>query len=393
MRRRNKYTALVSALIFTLSFALNAGSNSRSLAPLVMTNSAGGINERVRVSVFGLFHPQTVIVEARQAMTVRIAGQEVAVQPGQRVVTSIATRRVVVERGEIRFAGERVEFVSRDGGEAEFTLAVPKKIRRLYRGRLAVVTSGRELVPVVSMELETAVASVTEAEAGPGTPMEALKAQAVAIRSYLVAGKPRHLFSDFCDTTHCQFLKSPPAANSPAAQAAEATRELVLAWQGKPFAAMYSASCAGRSHSLAEIGYAQRDYPYFGVKCEYCRRHPERWSATISGEDAATLLKKSDAERLRLARKLGWSTVPSNDYIGKAHGGVFDLSGVGRGHGLGLCERGGAAMAREGKSFREILEHYYPNTTLISIEPSGDRADVPSKGNPIPVVDFSTMAR
>jgi stage II sporulation protein D len=167
---------------------------------------------------------------------------------------------------------------------------------------------------------------------------------------------------------------------------------LVLAWQGKPFAAMYSASCAGRTHSLADIGYAQKDYPYFGVECAYCRRHPERWSGTISEEDAATLVKKSEAERLRLARKLGWNTVPSNDYSAKAHGGVVDLSGVGRGHGLGLCERGGAAMAREGKSFREILEHYYPNTTLVSIEPPGGRANVRSNGDPMPVTE-STMAR
>jgi stage II sporulation protein D len=326
-------------------------------------------------------------------MVAKLAGREISIEPGKRVVMSLARSRVSVVRGETTLVGKQVEFASRDGGEAEFTLAVPTKLRRRYRGQLAVIASGRELVPVVSMELETAVASVTAAEAAPGTPIEALKAQAVAIRSYLVAGGTRHSFSDFCDTTHCQFLKSPPAENSPAAQAAEATRGLALAWEGKRFAAMYSASCAGRTHSLAEIGYAQRGYPYFGVECEYCRRHPERWSATISEEDAATLAQKSEAERLRLARKLGWSTVPSNDYSANAHGGVVDLSGVGRGHGLGLCERGGAAMARAGKSFREILEHYYPNTTLVSIEPSSDRAIVPSGNSQVGIFGFSKMAR
>jgi peptidoglycan hydrolase-like amidase len=349
------------------------------LVSVLMLSSASVGAQRVKVSVFGLFHPRTVMVEASRPMLAKAAGREIVIEPGQRLVIGVAGAKVLVQRGETRLLGDRVEFASRNSGESEFTLAVPGKIRRVYRGQLAIVVSGRELVPVVSMELETAVASVNAAETAPGTPMEALKAQAVAIRSYLVAGGPRHPLSDFCDTTHCQFLKSPPAANSPAVQATEATRGLVLAWQGKPFAAMYSASCAGRTHSLSEIGYAQRDYPYFGVECEYCRRHPERWSATISEEDAATLLKKSDAERLRLARKLGWSTVQSNDYSTKAHEGVVDLSGVGRGHGLGLCERGGAAMASEGKNFREILEHYYPNTALISIEPSGDRAIVPSE--------------
>jgi stage II sporulation protein D len=41
---------------------------------------------------------------------------------------------------------------------------------------------------------------------------------------------------------------------------------------------------------------------------------------------------------------------------------------VGRGHGLGLCQRGAAAMASEGKNFREILMHYFPNATLESLK-------------------------
>ncbi len=376
-----------------LGLVPGTGSNSGSLAALVMTKANESAGSQVTIAVFGLFHPRIVTVEALRPMAAKDGGREIVIEPGQRVVMSVASRKVLVQRGETRLVGERVALVSRNGDEADFTLTVPGKIRRNYRGQLVVVASGRELVPVVSIELETAVASVTAAEAAPGAPMEALKSQAVAIRSYLVAGGPRHQFSDFCDTTHCQFLKSPPAPNAPVAQAAEATRGLVLAWEGKPIAAMYSASCAGRTHSLAEIGYAKRDYPYFGVECEYCRRYPERWSATISEEDAATLVKKSEAERLRLARKLGWNTVPSNDYSAKPHGGLVDLSGVGHGHGLGLCERGGAAMAREGKNFREILEHYYPNTTLVSIEPSGDRANVPSETHVPADSSRLTMAR
>ena len=338
--------------------------------------------ERVSVSVLGLFHPSVLTVEAERPLVIRADGRELALGTGQRARVSLSGKKIVVEAAESRLVSEQVEFSAKDGEEVEFALAVPGRIHRSYRGRLEVRLADRheqgstnrgyrssqtELVPVVSMELEVAVASVNAAEAAPGTPMEALKAQAVAIRSYFVAGGSRHRLSDFCDTTHCQFLKSPPAKGSPAAKATEATRGLVLAWEGKPFAAMYSASCAGRTHSLAEIGYAQRDYPYFAVECEYCRRHPERWSATISREDAATLAKKTEAQRLRLGRKLGWSTVPSNDYSAKDRGSVVDLSGVGRGHGLGLCERGGSAMAHEGKNFREILEHYYPNTTLESV--------------------------
>ena len=331
-----------------------------SVSVLVFTTSAFAV-ERVRVSVFGLFHPKQITIESKQPLLVKAGEREFVLEPGQRGTLSLVDAKVSVDG---RSRAGRVSVAPREGGEAEFYLAVPGKIRRMYRGQVAVIVSGKELLPVVSMELETAVASVNAAEAAPGAAIEALKAQAVAIRSYLLAGKPRHTESDFCDTTHCQFLKSPPPKESLAAQATAATLGLVLAWQGKPFAAMYSASCAGRTHSLAEIGYTVRDYPYFAVECDYCRRNPERWTATVSREDAAALASKSEAERIKLARKLGWSTVPSNDHSAKSNGTMVDLAGVGRGHGLGLCQRGAAGMAQEGKSFREILIHYYPNAEL-----------------------------
>src|SRR5260221_12003531 len=104
------------------------------------------------------------------------------------------------------------------------------------------------------MDVETAVASIVVAESPPHAPMEALKAQAVAARSFLAAGKGRHSGFDFCDTTHCQFLRQPPAADSPAAQATSATRGLVLAYKGRGFAAMYSASCGGRAPTLGKRG-------------------------------------------------------------------------------------------------------------------------------------------
>lgn len=336
-----------------------------TLCVLLMIACSASAAERVSVAVFGLFQPRKITVESKQSLLVKAGAQQFTLEPGQRAVVTLTNGRVLVDE---HIAGDRISIAPREGGDADFNLAIATKIRRNYRGDLTIVSRNGELVPIVSMELETAVASINSAEATPGATLEALKAQAVAIRSYLVAAKPRHLDADFCDTTHCQFLKSPPPKESLAAQATEATRGLVLAWRGKPFAAMYSASCSGRTHSLAEIGYSVRDYPYFAVECDYCRRHPERWTATVSTEDAAALASKSESDRVRLARKLGWNTVPSNDHSATPNGTTVDLSGVGRGHGLGLCQRGAAAMAREGRGFQEILQHYYPNTHLESLD-------------------------
>jgi SpoIID/LytB domain protein len=44
--------------------------------------------------------------------------------------------------------------------------------------------------------------------------------------------------------------------------------------------------------------------------------------------------------------------------------GGFVLRGAGWGHGVGLCQIGAAVMAGQGKSYEEILAHYYPGTNL-----------------------------
>jgi stage II sporulation protein D len=213
------------------------------------------------------------------------------------------------------------------------------------------------------MDLETAVASAVEAESGTDTPPEALKAQAVVARSYFLAGGGRHRDFDFCDLTHCQFLREPPAQDSPATIATVETRGLVLTFEEKPFAAMFSRSCGGHTRTPAEVGLPGNRYPYFSVLCEFCYQSPYRWTRRLSSRDAA-LLAKGESGRLAVDKRLGWNTVPSNNFASREEDGQMILEGVGQGHGIGLCQRGARAMAEEGGSFRQILSHYFPNATL-----------------------------
>jgi len=218
----------------------------------------------------------------------------------------------------------------------------------------------------------TAVASIVAAESLTETPFEALAAQAIATRSYLAASHGRHREFDFCDTTHCQFLREPPAPGTPVAQAVEATRDMVLAYESEPFAAMYTRSCSGRTHTPTELGFPGAVYPYYSVECKYCRANPMRWSSRISAEDAAALASSNEPARLRAARHLGWGTIPSNDFIMKNENGEILVEGTGQGHGIGLCQSGAKAMAADGADFRHILRHYYPNTTIVRIHKLAD---------------------
>lgn len=341
-----------------------------AMLALILTTSPA-VAQDVRVSVLGLFHPREVSVSgpAGSALVVHALGESVVLEQSSGVSTAeiqISGGEVVLRVGSRFLRGPNITVTSRNEGPADFHLSVAGKITRHYRGTLEVKPVSRALTAVVSMDLETAVASVVAAEGAADTPSEALKALAVAARSYFVAGKGRHRDFDFCDTTHCQFLREPPAGNTAAAHATAATRGLVIAYQSQPFAPMYTRSCSGHTLTPAEAGLPHARYPYYSVDCKYCREHPSPWQSRLSNEDAETLHNSDESSRLNLDRRLGWGAVPSNTFTMQKEGSQTLLRGVGRGHGIGLCQAGARSMARDGADFREILAHYYPNTVITT---------------------------
>ncbi len=280
----------------------------------------------VKIGVFGLFHPTHLTVKA-------------------------LPRQVLLVNGTPRHAADiaaPARITARDGGPTDFLLGIPGKIQRNFRGTLSISTVGNELIPVITMDLEQAVAAVVAAEYPEGTHIEALKAAAVLARSYYQVPRRRHTNFDFCDTTHCQFHRSPPSPQNPAIKAAQETAGITIAYQNQPFAPLYSASCGGQTKTAASVGLQPDPYPYFAVDCPACRRNSRAWTQSIATEIIPT-------EQFRLARK-----IPSNNYTVDKTTGV--ISGRGEGHGVGLCQSGAAAMAAGGTSFRDILNHYYPNT-------------------------------
>jgi peptidoglycan hydrolase-like amidase len=325
--------------------------------------------QEVRIGVLGLFRPHEITLKAApgQALIVHAGTKDVVLErsSGEDAARLIVDGSVLaLQVGAQSFRTSVIYASSRSNGAVDFELGVPAKIRRRYRGVLEVKAVAGALVPVVQMDLETAVASVVQAESAPGTPVEALKAQAIATRSYFLAAPKRHHDFDFCDTTHCQFLRQPPPANSDASRAVLATRGLTLTYREHTVAAMFTRSCGGRTRTPQEVGLSNSGYPYFPTICEYCVRHPTRWIRRVSQAEAADLHERGEASRLDVDRRLGWDAVPSNSFTSHSDAGGVVLEGTGEGHGIGLCQAGAKAMAAAGASFREILERYYPNTTV-----------------------------
>src|SRR5271157_1929462 len=340
----------------------------------VLLGSSSASAQSVRIGVLGIFHPHQLTLSAcdAAAIVVTASGRTFFLQPG-----SPTERLQIRASGDIfllSLAGKEIRAsklhaAGRNQDAANLVLGVPGKMERRYRGTLDVKIVDGVLVPVITMDLETAVASVVQAESLAGTPLEALKAQAVVTRSYFAAGAGRHAGYDFCDLTHCQFLREAPRPGSPAARAAEATRDLIITFDDKPVAAMFTRSCGGHTLTPADIGIPSGWYPYFSVVCDFCYKNPVRWSRRVTPEDAVILSDHREASRLAVDRRLGWNAVPSNTFQERNHGAEVILEGVGQGHGVGLCQRGARAMAEEGADFHKIIGRYFPNTSLGHVTP------------------------
>ena len=366
LRRTNvrvSVVAIASAIAFLIAAVLI------SIKP---THARTGSREtEVRIGVFGLFHP-------RQLRVTAVASSTLMLQAGDQQIlldSSAGTGEATIGKtagGMLLICGERkihsagLLVSGRNGEPVDFQLAVPGKITRRFRGTLEIIPKDEGLVPIVTMDLETAVASVVAAESLADTPIEALKAQAVASRSYLVSGRGRHANFDFCDTTHCQFLREPPTSESAVAKAVQATSGLVLSYESKPFPAMYTRSCNGETRTPAQVGLLSAGYPYYSVRCEYCRSHPVQWTSRIASSEAKSLHVSDESSRLLFDRRLGWSAVESNDFTIRKQGDETVVEGTGLGHGIGLCQAGARAMAQRRASFQQILGHYYPNTNIVS---------------------------
>jgi stage II sporulation protein D len=328
-----------------LALVLVASAAQAQLAPEPAT---------VRVGVLSLFHPRTLVLTADHRITLLLDG-------APRVLDAhrAATIRVAGDGLTVDDAAARTLTVP----TGRFTLTVPGKLTRAYRGALTVSNRGHTLIPIVTMDTELAVASIVAAESPPHAALEALKAQAVASRSFLLANRNRHTAMDACDTTHCQYVRSPPSAGSRAYTAARATRGVVVTWRAEPDAgprivsAMYSRSCGGQTRVPASVGAGS--YPFYSVRCDYCLRHPELWSRAGVSAPIGT-----ERERLAWNRVHGWSAIPSNTHHASADG---LMEGQGTGHGAGLCQLGAADLAARGETFGQILAHYFPNTTLSTL--------------------------
>ncbi len=156
--------------------------------------------------------------------------------------------------------------------------------------------------------LDDYVRGVLGAELGASSPLESLKAQAVAARSYVVCNRNKHRDQGFdvCCTTHCQVYSGYRAETERTNQATEETLGEVLYYDGEPVVGFYSKNCGGYTQDVEDVWGNSLGY-LRSVKDEYSPEYSWEKSYTLSelermlensGKSVGTLLSVSIDERL-----------------------------------------------------------------------------------------------
>ncbi len=270
-----------------------------------------------------------------------------------------------------------------------------------YRGWVEIRKKRNGLFLIVNdLDIEDYLLGVVSSEIPPGWQFEALKAQAVAARTYalyqkrMAGHKPYHILA----TVNSQVYAGSRCERPRGAQAVRETKGLVIVYHGDIIPAFYHSSCGGHTEDASELWGI--DAPYLkGVDCDCqeisryglwekrigkvqlikaLRRQGYRINnilgmsiegITPAGRVREIAVRSSSggnlivpAESLRAA--LGNDLVPSVFFELEWEGNEAVFSGRGAGHGVGLCQWGAEEMAEKGYTFRSILSHYYPGTSL-----------------------------
>ena len=270
---------------------------------------------------------------------------------------------------------------------------------KIFKGDMSIVTSSKDGCDLINtVEIDYYISTLLSKEMNKKWPIEALKAQAVAARSYAIT-KIRENHSSFFDLESSekhQVSGTLEDISSRTYSAAMETKGLVLKdGAGNISPTFYHAFCGGELFLPSDI-WKNEEVGYESKKCPYChksRRNRRAWRVTLGQKDLKRFLYKVDgsinlAKEVELYKEVennmvfkvdkvlvdvrksdfrrffGRGQFKSNNFIFSMKGGKGHVTGRGNGHGVGMCQLGALEMAKQGFSFEHILNFYYPKLKI-----------------------------
>ena len=257
--------------------------------------------------------------------------------------------------------------------------------------------------------------------------VEAVKAQAIAARTYAIGGMGSRtaLGFDFYATVADQVYGGASGEDSIASRAVRETRGEILTYRGEPIIAYYSSTCGGRTSAVPEVWPWRESKPYLQSRSDmapdgqtaYCQGSSRyRWAVSWTGDSLRHVLQQTLGTRMnnpqfaikeitdvritgttpsgraealnitadgvthripadsirwilrpRVNTSLNSSLLLDLHALATNEGAAvsrLDVQGGGWGHGVGMCQWGAIGRARAGQNYRDILNAYYTDIEI-----------------------------
>jgi stage II sporulation protein D len=276
-----------------------------------------------------------------------------------------------------------------------------------YRGRVLVVPTSAGLTAVNYVDLEQYLYSVVGGEMPTNWHIEALKAQAVAARSYVLYRRQTSANSvfDVGDTQAWQVYNGIEEETDSTRTAVEGTRGQVLTYDGRIIEAVFHSSSGGYTENVEDVW--SSPLPYLRAVQDYDQNAPVyQWSANFTadamrrritgignivsfqpleitqhgrivrmqvvGTAGSRVLSGNELRNALDLRSTLFSIIPQMGNVASAGNAVseptgFQVVGRGFGHGLGMSQWGAYALAQQGYNYQQIVTHYYTGAVLAVI--------------------------
>ncbi|MBQ7704802.1 MAG: SpoIID/LytB domain-containing protein [Selenomonadaceae bacterium] len=268
-----------------------------------------------------------------------------------------------------------------------------------YFGGVRVNKNKNSLTVINLAPVEEYLRGVVPNEMSPSFNAEALKAQAVAARSFTLKNRNRHNSEgfDLCATTHCQIFGGADSATNFTDEIIKSTRGEVLVLNGRIVDTNFHTDSGGMTESVENVwgGYASHLQPV-----EELEKNTQPWTKEFTIEDFSSRfgadfgklaafrlsplkigrsdVDRSTSGRVKSVQLIGSKknlqltgnelrqkfSLPSTLFDIKISGSKIIFEGYGSGHGVGMSQNGANAYAKSGWTYDKILYHYYRGTEI-----------------------------
>ncbi len=366
-----------------------------SLSLLILPISLARAEAPVTVRVMVEESQELMRLEIKGEYRIRLLPTLQEVKKGaslQKVAVTATPKGIRVDGQEWPARGIRVEAM----GERDIYLDTTR-----YRGAIEIQKDKTgKLFALSRLDIESYMYGVLQHEVPYWWPMEALKAQAVAARTYAMYQAQVNKAGDYDlkSDTSSQMYGGSTTERFRTKTAVDQTRGQVLTYQGKIFPTYFHATCAGVTAGAQEIWKINLP-PISGmVHCGYCRFSPHySWNSKVSLAEVEEKLNKSGRPvgqvlkieiisqtpsgrvgSLKITGISGEAVIAAKDFriwIGgdRMKSTLFTVNvvddmaefhGKGWGHGVGLCQWGTLGQALLGHKYEAILKFYYPGADI-----------------------------